>query len=57
MNSQGFVILFIPLLGLVPICRGGRFHWRVLSSTLLNGVFWFGWITSLVVGLLVLLRP
>jgi len=48
--------LIIPLLGLVPIFRGGHFHKRVVSSRLLNGVFWFGWISSLAFGLWTLLR-
>jgi hypothetical protein len=33
MNTQGFVILLIPLLGLIAIFRGGRFHKRVVSSS------------------------
>jgi hypothetical protein len=58
MNTQGFVILLIPLFGLIAIFRGGRFQKRVISSSaLLSGVFWFGWISSLAFGLWILVRP
>jgi hypothetical protein len=30
MNNEGWLILLIPLLGLVPIVRGGRFRWKVV---------------------------
>ena len=55
MNTHAFAILIVPLMGLVPIFRGGHFHTRVVpSSALLSGVFWFGWISSLILGLWVL---
>jgi hypothetical protein len=66
MNTQGFLILLIPILGLCAICRGGRWHWDVISSDgmpvlrsnfirrLLLGMFWLGWSTSLIVGVLML---
>jgi len=54
MNSSGFVLI-IPLLGLVPICREGRWTWSVVPrSKILNVLFWCGWFLSLVVGLLIL---
>ncbi len=53
MNLQAGLILLIPLLGLVPICRDGKWNWKVVkTSILLNGVFWLGWTVSLAVGLL-----
>jgi hypothetical protein len=47
MHSDGFGILLIPIMGLPAIFRGGKFHWRVTSDTLLNGMFWFGWLITL----------
>jgi hypothetical protein len=56
MNLNGFLILLIPLMGLIVIFRGGRFQWRVVpSSQLFSFICWFGWVSALVVGLLVLL--
>jgi len=53
MNVYGFLILWIPLMGLVPICREKRWNWRVAkSSNLLTVLFWIGWWSSLVVGVL-----
>jgi len=58
MNTHAFAILLVPIMGLAAICRGGRFHKRVISSSaLLNGVFWFGWTSTLVFGLWMLLHP
>ena len=55
MNMHGFAILCIPIIGLVSICRDRTWNWRVIrSSTLLNGLFWTGWVFSLTVGILVL---
>jgi hypothetical protein len=51
MHSDGFTILFIPLVGLCAICRGGKWHWRVVDDTLSNAIFWFGWSATLLVGL------
>jgi hypothetical protein len=46
-------ILFIVLIGLVPICRGGEWHWTVVpQNAALNAAFWVGWLSALVVGLL-----
>ena len=54
MNMQGFLILLVPIIGLVPICREKRWNWKVSkSSSLLTVLFWFGWFTSLTVGILV----
>ena len=56
-NPQGFITLFIALVGLIPICRDKRWNWRdVRSSTLLTSLFRSGWSGSLIVGTLVLLR-
>lgn len=53
MNPQAGLILLIPTLGLVSICRGGKWDWRVVpSSELINGLFWFGWTSTLVAGVL-----
>jgi hypothetical protein len=52
MHWNGFAILFIPFLGLCAICRGGKWHWRVLDDTLSNAIFWFGWSAMLMVGIL-----
>ena len=59
-------ILLIPMIGLCAICRGGRWHWDVLSSDgtlvlgsrfihrMLLGMFWLGWSASLILGVLTL---
>lgn len=53
MNWQSGLILFIPLIGLVPICRDKKWNWKVVeTSVLLNGLFWLGWTVSLAVGVL-----
>ena len=66
MNAQGFLILLIPALGLISICRGGRWHWDPIGPggaawlhtpfmhRLLVAMFWVGWSTGLVVGTLML---
>jgi hypothetical protein len=66
MNSTAGLILLIPLLGVVSICHGGRWHWDPIGlggaawlrtsfvHRLLVAVFWLGWSASLLVGLLIL---
>ena len=55
MDYRGLLILLIPLGGLFAILRHGRWSWRVVeSSKLLNALFWLGWTTALLVGLLTL---
>ncbi len=52
-NYDGFVILWIVIIGLVPICRGGKWNWKVVQwSKALSTVFWFGWFSALLVSLL-----
>lgn len=52
-NHDGFVILLIVILGLVPICRGGKWNWEVVQgSEALSTMFWFGWFSALLVSLL-----
>jgi hypothetical protein len=56
-NYDGFIILLIVFMGLVPICRGGQWNWKVVEGNkALNVVFWFGWFSALVAGLLTLFR-
>jgi len=64
MNIQGSLILLIPILGLFAICRTGRWRWDVMSyygtpflgsyfvHRLVLAMFWLGWSTGLVVGVL-----
>jgi len=53
MRYDGFVILLAVMLGLVPICRGGRWNWNIVEwNTALNTCFWFGWFFALLVGFL-----
>jgi hypothetical protein len=53
MHSDGFIILLIVFMGLVSICRGGKWNWKVIQrSEGLNAVFWFGWFSALFVSLL-----
>jgi hypothetical protein len=60
MHYDGFVILTIPLLALVAICRDGKWHWNPVEyayghhrwTHALNAIVWFGWFTSLIVGTL-----
>jgi len=66
MNTEGFLVLLMPVIGLYAICRGGRWHWDPISSNgvawiqsrfvhrLLLGMFWVGWTTGLVIGVLML---
>jgi hypothetical protein len=52
-RSDGFLFLFVPLMSLAAICRGGKWHWRVVEdSTALSAVCWFGWFTFLICGIL-----
>jgi hypothetical protein len=60
-HCDGFVILFSPLLMLFAICRGGKWHWNVVEQVAgpdiewgktLNVLFWVGWFTGLIVGIL-----
>ena len=51
MHPDGFVILLVPAANLWTICRGGKWHWKVVNDTLFNGLFWLGWFTALFVGL------
>ena len=56
MHYDGLVILLVVFVGLVPICRGSKWNWKVVHrSKALSAVFWFGWFTAIVVGLLRLL--
>ena len=56
-NSQGFIILLVAFVGLIPICRNKRWNWNIVRSSLpLTILFWAGWFGSLAVGALVLLR-
>jgi hypothetical protein len=59
--SHGVFIRLIPIIGLIAICRGGRWNWDPISlygiqsrfiHRLLLGMFWLGWSTFLVVGVL-----
>jgi hypothetical protein len=64
MNPAGLLILLVPALGLIPIVD--QRSWRITpwlrrrlgagpgQSALLDGLFWLGWIGSLVVGIVVL---
>jgi hypothetical protein len=53
MHDDGFMILMIPFFGLFAICRDGRWRWKVVEvSSAWNAIFWFGWLTALLVGLL-----
>jgi hypothetical protein len=55
LDYNAFFILFIVLMGFFPIFRGGKWNWKVVRrSNVLSAVFWFGWFSALVVGLLVL---
>jgi hypothetical protein len=50
---DGFMMLVVPIMGLFAICRGGKWHWKVIEgSKALNAFLWFGWLTGLVVGIL-----
>jgi len=52
-HYDGFIILLIVLMGLVPICRGGKWNWKVVQrGKALSAVFWFGWFSALLVSLL-----
>ena len=52
-HYDGFIILLVVLVGLVPICRSGEWNWKVVEWNIaLNTCFWFGWFSALVVGLL-----
>lgn len=65
MNIRAGILFFIVILGLLPILRSGSWRWDVLApygrpilcSTLIHslgvGMFWLGWFSSLIVGLLV----
>ncbi len=53
MHYDGFIILTIVLIGLVPICRHKQWNWQVVQhSKVLNALFWCGWFGALVVGVL-----
>ena len=66
MNTQGFLMLLIPILGLFAICRSGRWRWDVMSfygtpfmgsyfiHRLVLVMFWLGWSTGLIAGVLML---
>src|SRR5688572_17404548 len=68
MNTQAFLILLIPALGLFSIFRGGRFNWDPIGRggpawlntpflhRLLGVMAWLGWIICLIVGTLLLFR-
>jgi hypothetical protein len=60
MHYDGFVILFTPALGLLPILRGGKWNWNPVEqfagqhswTPALNALFWFGWFGTLIAGIL-----
>jgi hypothetical protein len=65
MNTQAFLTLLIPALGLFCFRRGGRWHWAdpigpggaawlhtPFMHRLLVVLFWVGWSTGLIVGIL-----
>jgi hypothetical protein len=60
MHYDSFVILFTAIVGLVPILRGGKWNWNPVEqlagrhswTKALNALFWFGWFTALIVGIL-----
>ncbi|PCJ54700.1 MAG: hypothetical protein COA79_21545 [Planctomycetota bacterium] len=53
MANQGIIILLAPLMGLISICRNGKWTWNVVkSSKLCTYLFWFGWFSGLIVGIL-----
>jgi hypothetical protein len=53
MHYDGFAILLVVIIGLVPICRGGQWHWEVVGrNKALNALFWCGWFIGLLVGVL-----
>jgi len=66
MKTQAFLILLIPLLGLTAILRGGKWHWDPMRAggpawiqtpflhRLIVAMFWLGWSTGLILGLLML---
>jgi hypothetical protein len=68
MNANAGILLLIAVAGLVAVCRGGTWHWDPIGQggpaclqtrffhRLLLGMFWTGWSTSLVLGLLRLLK-
>jgi hypothetical protein len=68
MNIEAGLFFFVVIIGLLPILRSGHWRWDVLAvygrpilriafiHNLVVGMFWVGWFTSLIVGLLVLFR-
>ena len=68
MNIRAGILFFVVILGLLPIVRSGHWRWDVLApyghpilgSVFLHklgvGMFWLGWFTSLIVGLLAFFR-
>lgn len=61
---QGLVILIVPAGACFAIFRGGRWRWRVIDDgrspyfllAFLNGLFWLGFFTALLEGLMRLLN-
>ena len=53
MNLDGLLILLIPAIGLFLIIQ--RRSWRVMPGLVFNVMFWFGWISALIIGIIVLL--
>jgi hypothetical protein len=60
-HCDGFVILVSPLLTLPAILRGGKWHWNFVEQVAgpeipwgktFNVLFWVGWFTALIVGIL-----
>lgn len=52
---MGFIILIIPVVGLVPIYRTGKWKWKIVESVLFNALFWLGWFTSLIVAVIIII--
>jgi hypothetical protein len=66
MNTQALWILLMPALGLFSILRDGRWSWDPIGPggaawlhtpfvhRLLIAMFWLGWSTSLILGVIML---
>jgi hypothetical protein len=56
-NSKAGLILITPIMGLVAITRNGQWNWNIIPTyPTLNMVFWFGWTSSLIVGIIMLFK-
>jgi hypothetical protein len=54
MDYRAFLVLLVAAIGLPAIVRDGQWKWRVVTNPVLNLIFWAGWLTSLVVGIILL---